>query len=238
MRYTFARDHSVLTIIIIILTLIGGWTVIDQLDHYLHSMVHPGIIDRVIDLVLILSILAALFLHLRTFRKAVIVAAADALTGIPNRMAFNKRQYKLIRKQRNFQLILMDLCKFKAVNDTYGHEAGDFVLKVVAERLRNAIGEDDFVARLGGDEFVLLLLGDPKEVVDRVIESVKRPIEFEGKILNIGLSMGTADFPKISDVKTLMTKADCAMYNAKQKGIDIFSCHPGEGRCNVSCALR
>lgn len=238
MRHVFVRDHSVLTIIIIILTLVGGWTVIDHIDSYLHSLVIPGIIDRMIDFVLVPSILAALFLHLRMFRKAVIVASSDALTGIPNRMAFNRHQWKLIRKQKNFQLILMDLCKFKAVNDTYGHEVGDQVLKIVAERLRDSIGKDDFVARLGGDEFVLLLLGDPKEVVDRIIKAVKRPIEFEGKILSIGLSMGTADFPKISDVKTLMTKADCAMYNAKQKGIDIFSCHPGEGRCNVSCALR
>lgn len=209
---------------------------IDQLDLYLHSLVIPGIIDRVIDLVLVPSILAALFLHLRTFRKAVIVASSDALTGIPNRMAFNKHQWKLISKQKNFQLILMDLCKFKAVNDTYSHEAGDFVLKVVAERLRDAIGEDDFVARLGGDEFVLLLPGDPKEVVDRIIESVKRPIEFEGKVISIGLSMGSADFPNTSDVKSLMTKADCAMYNAKEKGIDIFSC--GDGQCGVSCRVR
>ena len=238
MRLVLAREHLWLPIIITVLTLIGGYTAFAWIDTYLHSLIIPGVLDKIIDVAFGAAILVPLLIHLKIFRRAIIVASTDALTDIPNRMAFNQRQGKLIRQGKAFQLILMDLCKFKYVNDTYGHEAGDFVLKVVAERLRDSIGKDDFVARLGGDEFVLLLLGDPKEVVDRVIKVVKRPIEFEGKVISIGLSMGAADFPKISDAKTLMTKADCAMYNAKGRGIDVFSCHPGEGRCNVSCTLK
>ena len=152
------------------------------------------------------------------------LAYEDRLTGLPNRALFNDRLAGAVNLARRngtpLTVMLMDLDRFKHINDTLGHTIGDNVLREVATRLRAALRESDTIARLGGDEFgVLLPTGNEDqigEVVHKILRAIEQPIEAEGQWLDVGASIGIARFPEHGDKPdTLISRADVAMYLAK-----------------------
>lgn len=156
------------------------------------------------------------------------LAHHDHLTGLPNRMCFVDRLCLEIahakRNQKMLAVVFLDLDGFKAVNDTYGHDAGDKYLVEAAGRLVSVARESDTVARLGGDEFTVLLtsLNQPKDAVifaKRLIAAFEEPWENEGTVHNISASIGIALYPGDGENPyTLLKKADQAMYKAKKDG--------------------
>ena len=157
------------------------------------------------------------------------VAHHDSLTGLPNRLLFNDRLQQTIslakRDSRQFALLYIDLDKFKPVNDTFGHAAGDELLQAVAARIRNEVRESDTVARLGGDEFALILPDSRREqaetVARKVISTVAVPFQLGSgnPPVHIGASIGIAVYPSDGDDAVVLASAsDTAMYSAKQVG--------------------
>lgn len=154
------------------------------------------------------------------------IAYHDGLTGLYNRKAFielleNEIKYAQ-RYQSGLALLFIDLNKFKQVNDTFGHEVGDLLLKAVAERLKVGVRETDLIARFGGDEFTIILRSPEKihadQVARRIVESFARPFYFGGTTIDfVGCSIGIAVYPKDGDATAaLMKNADLAMYEAKK----------------------
>ena len=153
-------------------------------------------------------------------------AMHDGLTNLPNRMMLFDRLAEALEGARSdgkvIALLLMDLDRFKDVNDTFGHHFGDVLLKQVAFRLRNQLHVDDTVARLGGDEFAIVLTSalDANAVAmtaRRILNSLQQPFVVEGQVLEVGASIGIALYPQHgSDARTLMRRADVAMYATKQ----------------------
>lgn len=164
------------------------------------------------------------------------LAFHDALTDLPNRTLMMERiNQKLINSVRvpcHLALMFLDLDGFKRVNDQFGHNVGDDLLKEVAKRLLGLVRESDTVARVGGDEFICILNNSQgkdeiMEVANRIVASMNEPIEILGKVLQIGVSIGIAVFPddgRTSDA--LINNADTAMYAAKSLGknnVSFFS---------------
>ena len=165
-------------------------------------------------------------------RLASSLARHDALTGLPNRRVFSEVLDKAIaragRGANPHAVLIIDLDRFKPVNDIHGHAAGDVVLCEVANRLKGLVRGSDSVARLGGDEFGIVLdcssaTKAPGEaairLAERVIEAVGRPIAYGGRTLGVGASIGIAICPTDGgDADTMLHAADMAMYRAKQEG--------------------
>jgi diguanylate cyclase (GGDEF)-like protein/PAS domain S-box-containing protein len=159
-------------------------------------------------------------------------ATHDTLTGLPNRLLLEDRVHHAIelarREHGRIGLMFLDLDRFKIVNDSLGHQAGDELLKIVADRLRTTLRRSDTVARLGGDEFVVMVTnfissGELAEVAEKIAAALERPIELSGHAVHVGASIGIALFPEDgSDFHALMKDADTAMYRAKQKGRNTF----------------
>lgn len=149
----------------------------------------------------------------------------DSLTGLPNRLYFEQTLEQVLFRaqhtQKKFALFFIDLNRFKEINDTLGHDAGDFLLKRVAERLKNSLRSGDFVARLGGDEFVIILESinneeESKKVAHNIILKTGQGILLNGSELVPSLSIGIAFYPDHgSDISSLLKCADEAMYYAK-----------------------
>jgi diguanylate cyclase (GGDEF)-like protein/PAS domain S-box-containing protein len=160
------------------------------------------------------------------------MAYHDALTGLPNRMLFNDRLNVAIsaarRSNKKFAVMMLDLDKFKKINDTSGHSVGDQLLQSVGNRLRGRLRKSDTVARMGGDEFMLLLpeinQGEDAEVIaKKIIDSFQRPFILGNSNLRITTSIGIAIYPDSgSDFDTLKKNADLAMYKAKECGRNNF----------------
>lgn len=157
------------------------------------------------------------------------IAFHDALTGLPNRLLLADRVRQAIasaqRAGLRVALAYVDLDGFKAVNDIYGHEAGDYLLRELARRMSACVRAEDTVARLGGDEFVLVLhVATGQEACDavlrRVLEEASRPVEIcEGTMASVGCSIGVAIWPLDgADASALLAAADAAMYVAKRAG--------------------
>ena len=149
----------------------------------------------------------------------------DHLTSLPNRTLFNERlQESFNQSKQHLAMLFIDLDHFKPINDKYGHEAGDLVLKIVSRRMQSTIRETDTVARLGGDEFGMLLLDvQRKENISRITEKllsvISNPITYGEKTLSVGASIGISIYSeKIKDIKELVSQADDAMYQAKTAG--------------------
>ncbi len=163
-------------------------------------------------------------------------AYTDPLTGLPNRVAFEQTASKMIERAARWKnkeaLLFLDLNKFKEINDTYGHEAGNAVLVETAARLQLTLRKSDMIARYAGDEFICYLDSNnsPKinkdicqAVSQKIIEAVEKPIVFEGKKLFISVSIGIAIFPDAgNDFDALLKKADAAMYQAKKNSDEKF----------------
>jgi diguanylate cyclase (GGDEF)-like protein/PAS domain S-box-containing protein len=160
------------------------------------------------------------------------LATRDVLTGLPNRMLMGDRVGQAIlaaaRGRSQLALLCIDLDRFKLVNDSLGHPAGDALLRAVAERLGNTLRREDTLARLGGDEFVLLWNGlksaeDAAALAQRVLSILGRPFSIEGRALNVDASIGVAIYPGDGrDFAELLRNADSAMYHAKESGRGTF----------------
>jgi len=164
------------------------------------------------------------------------LAYCDALTGLPNRRMFNDEFRKLLalarREGRDFTLLLVDLDGFKVTNDTFGHDAGDAVLKEAAVRLRSVLRDSDTLARLGGDEFAIFLSGsggpaDVATVCRRIVEAFGPPVPFQAHHLKTSPSIGAATFPADGETEESLYKAaDLALYEAKRAGRNTWRRSP------------
>ncbi|MBB3950288.1 bifunctional diguanylate cyclase/phosphodiesterase [Aureimonas jatrophae] len=145
----------------------------------------------------------------------------DPLTRLANRRALQQRMEENFHPKQRFQLLMVDLDRFKAVNDTYGHGAGDALLVQVSQRLVTVVGADGFVARLGGDELAVLLHEEPGravEIATRIVEAVARPFVVDGFSVSIGCSIGLCGSADARDATELMQRADIALYESKRRG--------------------
>lgn len=152
----------------------------------------------------------------------------DVLTGLPNRISFYDRMAHVMaltkRQKKTFALMLLDLDFFKEVNDNFGHDTGDSLLREAAKRLKNCVRESDTVARLGGDEFTIILncVVDKDSVLSvarKIINTISEPYILNGNQCSIGVSIGICLYPNDGcDIDTLIKKADIAMYQAKKLG--------------------
>lgn len=160
----------------------------------------------------------------------------DPLTDLPNRRLFHQWLGDLDESSRIRAVALIDLDDFKGLNDTLGHDAGDHLLRVVADRLCSSIGREDAVARLGGDEFAIIFADDGAvfEVIsacDRVTQAIERDILIRGRVVNVGVSIGVAEAIDGVPATELLRNADVAMYDAKRLGkraVSVFA--PEMGR--------
>jgi diguanylate cyclase (GGDEF)-like protein/PAS domain S-box-containing protein len=166
-------------------------------------------------------------------------ALHDALTGLPNRNLLRDRLHHAIqnaaRQQKSVALILMDLDRFKEVNDTLGHQYGDLMLQQVSARLQQVLRHSDTIARLGGDEFALLI-SDTNEtfaghVAQKVHVALNRVFNLDNHFLHIGASLGIAMYPQHGDnAQSLIQHADTAMYVAKRSNSGCAVYHPEHDR--------
>ena len=171
------------------------------------------------------------------------LASHDALTGLPNRLLLDDRITQAIaqanRQSHEFAVLVIDLDRFKLINDSLGHHAGDDLLREVAQRLKNAVRAVDTTARLGGDEFVILVDGpvtqaEVLEIARRAIKVMEPPMRLLGIDVHISPSIGAAFYPRDgANVDTLLAHADAAMYCAKERGRNNVQCY-AEGMSRVT----
>lgn len=162
--------------------------------------------------------------HLEEQRQKALI---DPLTGLPNRAAWSERlEHEIQQWQQHgntLSLAMLDLDHFKRINDSYGHLAGDKVLKIIATVLRKRLRGSDFIARFGGEEFVLLLPATPPAVGAKLLETLRAAIEacpfhFKGERVTITISMGLASFRVGEHSDLVLKRADQALYRAKNAG--------------------
>jgi diguanylate cyclase (GGDEF)-like protein len=165
----------------------------------------------------------------RAEAEIVHLARHDALTGLANRAEFNAKledaSKRLKRNGGAVTVMMIDLDRFKAVNDTLGHPAGDKLLVEVGQRLQSTIRETDVLARLGGDEFAIIQEGGPNQheaaiaLALRIIDAISQPFDLNGNRANLGTSIGIVLAPEHeSDPEGLLKRADLALYDAKANG--------------------
>ena len=157
-------------------------------------------------------------------------ARHDPLTGLPNRLSLREALAERLAGDGRFSLVWIDLDRFKAVNDGFGHLVGDELLKGVADRLRTCVGPRDLVARVGGDEFALIhsadvAYDDGSETAERVLGRLSEPFHLQGTVAQVGATIGVATFPSDgSEAVDLMRSADLALYHAKAAGRGRWKC--------------
>lgn len=154
----------------------------------------------------------------------------DSLTNLPNRALFNDRLQHAIqiadREQNKFALMIVDVDKFKNINDTHGHLVGDAVLRNVGEYISSTLRKSDTVARIGGDEFALILpkinLEDLEQISQKLAAVFKKPMDARDAVLKVDVSIGISVYPDNTRVADeLVQRADSAMYEAKNSGLDF-----------------
>jgi len=159
-------------------------------------------------------------------RRLQFQATHDSLTGLPNRAALLAHLDAALGGQsvrRAHALLMLDLCRFKEVNDTLGHNVGDLVLCNVAQRFADALGDRGFIARIGGDEFTVVMAAPERETLSAtaqlLADCLRAPIDVAGISIEIGVSIGVAHYPDdAGDAHTLLRHADVAMYVSKRRG--------------------
>ena len=161
-------------------------------------------------------------------REALFRATHDPLTGLANRALFAER---LANASVPMALLALDLDRFKAVNDTLGHEAGDALLRQVAARLSRIVRDGDTLARLGGDEFMLLVTGevgpdDLKALASRIVTALSAPFHLDSDTAHIGVSIGIAT-AMTDERDDIVSRADFALYDAKESGRNTFRIFTG-----------
>jgi len=177
--------------------------------------------------------LAGIAIESRTSEEKIrYLAHYDGLTSLPNRFLF-KEYFDLAlrnarRHEQKFAVLFLDLDGFKKINDTFGHDAGDHVLREIAKRLRNCLRGTDKIARIGGDEFYVLIeeLSDgcyAAEVAQKLLDEALRPVHIGERECRLGVSIGISIYPTDGcDEQTLIKNADSAMYRAKNLGKNTY----------------
>lgn len=165
------------------------------------------------------------------------LAFYDSLTGLVNRHVFEDRLMQQIelgkREERNFLVAIMDLNGFKGINDNFGHQAGDLILKIISERMVSCVREADTVARYGGDEFALIMSINPHSetgfqraaavIAGKIQNVICQPIKYKDEYLTVGISIGFSLYGLHgTDKVTLLKTADEAMYISKKDCIDFY----------------
>lgn len=167
----------------------------------------------------------------RTEERMTHLAHHDTLTALPNRSMFRERLDLALEDVAAppLAILSLDLDRFKVINDTWGHPAGDWLLKSVAERLQRCLhNETDIVARFGGDEFVIMQFNsrgtaDAEKLAKRIVEAIAKPFRDKSRDMHVGISMGIAIFPSDGrDADTLLKNADTALYRAKSEGRNLY----------------
>ncbi|GGF57366.1 sensor domain-containing protein [Alteromonas lipolytica] len=166
------------------------------------------------------------------------LAMTDQLTGLANRNQFYATFHKYIamasRDSAMLALMLLDLDKFKAVNDTYGHKTGDALLVRVAQLFKQSCREIDLISRLGGDEFAIILYkpldkGAIRDVAQRIVETFNTPVDLDGTEVSIGVSIGISLYPQQgTQLNTLIEQADAALYAVKRAGRNNYQFYQAE----------
>ncbi len=161
-------------------------------------------------------------------KRILYLAHFDTLTGLPNRASFQDRLENDIAavtaRDEELALMIVDLDRFKEINDVHGHAAGDELLKATAERIVALLSHNEFAARLGGDEFVIVQTGreqpsSASRLADKLLESFSRPVLLAGQPFHVGMTVGVAVCPRDgSDTRSLLANADLALYRAKELG--------------------
>ncbi|MFW6028291.1 MAG: PAS domain-containing protein [bacterium] len=170
--------------------------------------------------------------------KILHLARTDQLTGLANRATFMERLRQAFAASRRgasaFALLSLDIDRFKEINDTLGHPAGDELLATVAERLRTSVRESDIVARLGGDEFAILQFdlndgSDAGALAAKIRDALATPVTLSGNVVCITASVGIATYgPEITTPGDMLAQADVALYRAKEEGRDQYRFHTEE----------
>ena len=188
-------------------------------------------------------------------RRALFLAEHDELTTLPNRAAFQAALGRALdegaRAASQFAVIFVDVDRFKVINDTLGHAAGDHLLQTLATRMKQVVRGKDLVARMGGDEMCLLMhdmrdAAHASEIAERVLAALRLPVELRGGVQHrVTVSAGIALFPQDgADVGTLLRHADIAMYRAKAAGRDGYALFgaldggPADAKLNLELELR
>ena len=156
----------------------------------------------------------------------------DTLTGLPNRLLLQDRLHQAIKKAKRerttLALLFIDLDRFKEINDSLGHEIGDRMLKLMAQKFRKALRDSDTIARLGGDEFTVLLESLPQpgraaEVGQKLMQALQTPVRIDGHTLYVTASIGISVYPGDGETpQELLRNADSAMYRAKEEGRNTY----------------
>ncbi|MFZ5841426.1 MAG: diguanylate cyclase domain-containing protein [Pseudomonadota bacterium] len=203
--------------------------------HCLFSPAHDDSKEQVVEGVLY-DITARKLAEVATHEKA----ERDALTGLFNRQAVDSLSERLrleaAQQQSGLIVMMVDLDRFKFINDTYGHDAGDVVLKTVADRLRRTVRDSDIVARLGGDEFLLLLPHTlqreaAQRIAGQLVRIIGEPIALpDGLTERIGVSIGIAVYPRHgTDLHLVRKHADAALYEVKRQGRNGYAIRNDDG---------
>lgn len=184
----------------------------------------------------------------RARKEITLIAMRDALTGLPNRRNFQGRLETALEDARDgggcVAVMMLDLDRFKNVNDSAGHGAGDQLLKHVGDRLRSVVPAKDLVARLGGDEFAVIMTGDIDEtdaaaLADRIVESLNTPVKISDIQMYPGASIGISMYPGDGDsAEALMANADMALFRAKDDGRGRFARYDKTMRASMDWADR
>lgn len=198
---------------------------LDQLRHMVEK-IESGVVPEALNLNRVdeLGTLAVAVGRLGKTDKAAQQASTDPLTGLANRRGMLQKMDSAFKRQQPFALMYIDLDKFKPVNDTYGHEAGDAVLRKVAELFNSCVRDEDTVARLGGDEFTIILYGmtdrnQIEERAKRIMEVINEPIWLNDLRIKLGASIGITVAPTDgASVESILQAADETMYAVKKAG--------------------
>jgi diguanylate cyclase len=214
------------------------------------TMPGPLLLRAVAHLVIVLAtVVVATLLVSRMTERLHVAATHDALTGLPNRRLFHAATKGALARRAahggSVLVLLIDLDRFKHVNDTFGHAVGDVLLQLVAPRLRGSLRSADVVARLGGDEFAVLCEDpsgtlDPQDVLARVASAWVDPVKVGGRRLYVSGSVGVAIASDADTPDTLLRDADTAMYEAKGRAggrSSVFEPGAGTGRGRRLMAL-
>lgn len=187
----------------------------------------------IISIFLIKRMQASTAAILKREAKASHEARHDPLSGLPNRAVFCEKLAEniddLVNRDTNIAVLLLDLDKFKDVNDTYGHAAGDKVIVDFGTRVKPLLKQTDLIARLGGDEFAILQTGihshlEPSRLAQAIIDATNKPFTMDGAHMRIGVTVGISISPDDgTDVATILRAADTALYRAKNEGRNRFA---------------
>ncbi|MFC7514972.1 EAL domain-containing protein [Herbaspirillum sp. GCM10030257] len=217
----------------------------DHSKYDAHITVVPIIVD---DAVVGVHGVARDVTHSKDYERRIEhLATYDGLTGLPNRNLLDDRiKHAIVQAERQggrVGVLFLDLNRFKIVNDSLGHDKGDILLRIMADRLKQCIRESDTVARLGGDEFVIVLedVRSPEDVIGiarNLLTVIEKPVTLEGHDFSVSSSIGCSLYPKDgNDAATLLRNADLAMYEAKASGGGSFRFYKADMNERVKARL-